>query len=174
MRVHRENNVHSYTQHLDRLAKYGKNKDPVGQVSGVSSAVGKEFIRSHCRRGHLTRCAACHSCRQSKKLLSHPWRSRASELLAMSRPRHKLAAGLQTGHTALTAHVFNAGLTKQQDCRLCGHIKAAWTVRVCQCPAVICKRYRIWGRMFLRHKDLEKVKVKSLINLANTRLGLVP
>lgn len=60
---------------------------------------------------------------------SHPWRSRASELLTMSRPRHKLAAGLQTGHTALTAHVFNVGLTKHKDCRLCGHVKAAW--RVC-------------------------------------------
>jgi hypothetical protein len=37
-----------------------------------------------------------------------------------------------------------------------------------------CKKYRIWGSMFLTPKDLEKVRVGSLLSLvANTGLGLV-
>jgi hypothetical protein len=36
-----------------------------------------------------------------------------------------------------------------------------------------CKRHRIWGSMFLKPEDLEKVRVSSLLSLVATRLGLV-
>jgi hypothetical protein len=45
--------------------------------------------------------------------------SRANELLAMSRPKPKVAAGLTSRHTTLKAHMFKLGLTQRQDCRLC-------------------------------------------------------
>jgi hypothetical protein len=40
--------------------------------------------------------------------------------------------------------------------------------------ALACKRYRIWGSMFLTPEDLDKVRVSSLLRLvANTGLNLV-
>jgi hypothetical protein len=43
---------------------------------------------------------------------------------------------------------------------------------ICHCPALACKSYRIWGSMFLKPEDLEKLRVDSLLSLvANTRLG---
>jgi hypothetical protein len=45
---------------------------------------------------------------------------------------------------------------------------------MCDCPILACKRYRIWGCMFLKPEDLENVKVSSLSSLvASTGLGLV-
>jgi len=46
---------------------------------------------------------------------------------------------------------------------------------VCQCVALQCKRYRTLGCVFLIPKDLENMRVNSLISLlANTRLGIIP
>jgi hypothetical protein len=42
------------------------------------------------------------------------------------------------------------------------------------CPVLACKRYKIWGCMFLKPEDLENVRVNSLLSLvANTGLVLV-
>jgi hypothetical protein len=41
-------------EEADTLAKYGANKDPVGQVTGVSFAAGKEGVRSCLQHENLT------------------------------------------------------------------------------------------------------------------------
>jgi hypothetical protein len=65
------------------------------------------------------------------------------------------------------------GLLKSH-CLLCRYDKKDSVHIVCDCPALPCERYRIWSNMFLKPKNLEKVRVSSLLNLmANTRLGLV-
>jgi hypothetical protein len=44
---------------------------------------------------------------------------------------------------------------------------------VCHCPVLAHKRYKIWGNIFLKPEDLEKVRVGNLLSLvANTGLGL--
>ena len=49
-----------------------------------------------------------------------------------------------------------------------------WATPAPHCPVLACKRYRTWGSMFLRPKDLEKLRVGSILSLvANTGLGLV-
>jgi hypothetical protein len=53
-------------------------------------------------------------------------------------------------------------------------IKKTSVRMVCHCPVLPCKRYNIWGSIFLRPEDLEKVRVGSLLSLvASTWLGLV-
>jgi hypothetical protein len=100
--------------------------------------------------------------------------SRANELLAMSKLRLRAAVGLLTGHTSLRAHLHKLGHTESQECRLCGHDKEDSVHIVCDCPVLACKRYRIFGCMFLKPEDLKKVRVDSLLSLvANTGLGLV-
>ena len=48
------------------------------------------------------------------------------------------------------------------------------TVYTLHITVLACKRYRIWGSTFLYPKDLEKVRVSSLLGLvANTGLVLV-
>ena len=87
--------------------------------------------------------------------------------------RLRAVVGLLTGYTSLRAHSYKLGHTERQECRLCGHDKEDSVHIMCDCPVVACKRYRIWGRMFLQHEDLEKVRVDSLLSLvANTGLGL--
>ena len=89
----------------------------------------------------------------------------------MSRLRLRAAVGLLTGHTTLTAHSHRLGRTEWQDCRC--HKEDSVHI-VCHCPILACKGYRIWGSMFLRPEDLEKVRVGSLLILvAITGLGLV-
>jgi predicted Zn-ribbon and HTH transcriptional regulator len=106
--------------------------------------------------------------------MRYPLPSRANEFLAMSKLRLRAAVGLLTGHTSLRAHIYKLGHTEGQECRLCGYDKEDSVHIVCHCPVLACKRYRIWSSMFLKHEDLEKVRVSSLLSLvANTGLGLV-
>ena len=93
--------------------------------------------------------------------MRYPLPSRANELLVMRRLRPRAAVGLLTGHTTLRAHMHT---DRQEDSV---HI-------VCDCPVLACKRYRIWGSMFLKPQDLQTMRVGSLLSLvANTGLGLV-
>jgi hypothetical protein len=100
-------------------------------------------------------------------LMRYPLVSSASELLAMNKMRLRAAAGLLTGHTCLKAHLYKLGLREWQECWLCGY-----DTEDSHCPVLACKRYRIWGCMFLKPEDLQKVRVSSLLSLvANTGLG---
>jgi hypothetical protein len=104
-------------------------------------------------------------------LMSYPLPGRDNEILAISKLRLRAAVGLLKGHTTLRSHLYKLGHTERQECQLCGY----FTHTVCHCPVLAYKRYRIWGSIILKPKDLEKVRVSSLLSLvANTGLGLVP
>jgi len=91
-------------EEADTLARYGANKDPVGQVTGVTFTAGKEGIRGYLQQEHPTGWIATSWLPPVQDALeSLP--SRASELLALSRLRLKLAVWLLTGHTTLKARV---------------------------------------------------------------------
>jgi hypothetical protein len=124
---------------------------------------------------YQVRWVACTGCQQSKMQMKYPLAGRANELLAMSKLRLRAAVGLLTGHTTLRAHLYILGHTEWQECRLCGYDKEDSVHILCHCPVLACERCRIWGSMFLKSEDLEKVRVSSLLSLvANTGLGLVP
>ena len=100
--------------------------------------------------------------------------SRASELLAMNRSRLRTAVGLLTGHTSLRAHLYKLGYTEGQECRLCGYEKEDSVHIECDSVVLACKKYGVWGSMFLKPEDLKNVGVSSLLSLvANTGLGLI-
>jgi hypothetical protein len=83
----------------------------------------------------------------------------------MNRSRLRIAVGLLTGHTKLRAHLYKLGHTEGQECRLCGYEKEDSVHIVCDCPILVCKRYRILGYMFLKSEDLENVRLSSLLSL---------
>jgi hypothetical protein len=60
---------------------------------------------------HLNRWKTCQGCHQSNTSICKTLTSRTKELQAEK--RQKLAVGLLTGHTTLTAHLFNLGLTQR-------------------------------------------------------------
>jgi hypothetical protein len=92
----------------------------------------------------------------------------------MSKLRLRAAVGLLTGQKTLRAHLHEPGHAERQECRLGGHDKEDSVHTVCDCPVLACKRYRIWGCVFLQPEDLENVWVSSLLSLvANTGLGLI-
>jgi hypothetical protein len=92
----------------------------------------------------------------------------------MSKLRLRVAVGLLTGHTSLRAHLYKLGQTERQECRMCRYDKEDSVHIVCDCPVLACKRYRIYGCMFLKPEDLENVRVSSVLSLvANTGLSLV-
>jgi hypothetical protein len=65
-------------------------------------------------------------------------------------------------------------VTEQQECPLCRYNKEDSVHNSYHCPVLDCERYRIWGSMFLKPEDLDKVRVDSLLSIvANTGLGLV-
>jgi hypothetical protein len=102
-----------------------------------------------------------------------PLPSKAYELLTMNKLRLRAAVGLLTGHASLRTNLHKVGHTEKQECRLCGYEKEDSVHIVCDFPVLACKRYRIWGRMFLQSEELEKVSVGNLLSLvANTGLGL--
>jgi len=71
--------------------------------------------------------------------------------------------------------MLKLGYTQRQDCRLCRDEREDGVHIVGHCPALACKRYRNLGRMFLKPKDLENLRVSGLISLVdNTRLGIIP
>jgi hypothetical protein len=105
--------------------------------------------------------------------MRYPVPGRANELLTVSIFRLKAIVGLLTGHTTLRDHFYKLGHTEQQECQLCQYDKEDSVHIVCHCPILACKRYRIWGSMFLRPEDLKKVRVSSLLSLVGNRgLGL--
>jgi hypothetical protein len=107
-------------------------------------------------------------------MMRYPLTGRANELLAMNILRLRTAVGLLTGHTSLRAHLHKLGHTESQECRLCVYDKEDSVHFVCDCPVLACKRYRIWGCVFLKPEDVENVRVSSLLSLvANTEMGLV-
>ena len=88
--------------------------------------------------------------------------------------RPRAAVGLLTVHTTLRTHLYKLGHTEKQECWLCGYDKEDTVHTVRDCLLLACKIYRIWGSMFLKPEDLEKVRVSSLLSLvAYTGLGLV-
>jgi hypothetical protein len=106
-------------------------------------------------------------------LMRYPLPGRANELLTMSKLRFRAAVGQLTGYTSLRAHLYKLGHTERQECQLRVYDKEDSVHFVCDCPVLACKRYRIWGNMFLKPEDLEKVRVSSLLSLvANTGLDL--
>jgi hypothetical protein len=71
--------------------------------------------------------------------------------------------------------LYKLGHTDQQEFQLCGYDKEDSVHIVCDCPALHCKRYRIWGSMFLKPEYLENLRVSSLLSIvASTGLGLAP
>ena len=105
--------------------------------------------------------------------MRYPLHGRANELQAMSRLRPRAAVGLLTGHTSQRADLYKLGHTERQECLLCGYDKED-SGHVCHCLVLACERYKIWGSMFVKPEDLEKVRVGSLLSLvANTGIGLV-
>ena len=150
----------------DMLAKKGANEAPIGQVTGIPFAVGKEIIKGRLKREHLARWEKLKTCRQARTLMKDSRPGRAKELLALSKQKLRMALGLLTGHSSLLrAHLFSLGLAEQKACRLCGDEKEDNVHIICQCPAFICKRYKTWGSMFLTPQDLENARVTDLINL---------
>jgi hypothetical protein len=100
--------------------------------------------------------------------------SRANELLPMSKLRLRADVGLLTVHTSLRDQLYKLGHTDRQGFQLCGYDKEDSVHIVCDCPVLACKRYRIWGGMFLKPEDLENMRGSSLLNLVtNTGPGLV-
>jgi len=90
-------------EEADTLARYGANKDSVGQVTGVTFAAGKG-VRSCLQQEHLTGWIAM-SWLPPVQDAFESLPSRASELLAVSSLRLKVAVWLLTGHTTPRAHV---------------------------------------------------------------------
>jgi hypothetical protein len=156
----------------DRLTKEGAAEFSSNQFTAIPFSVGRKLIKQQLELGHQTRCTACAGYRQSKMLMRYPLPSRADELLAISKLRLRVAAGLLTGHTGLRAHLYKPGHRERQECRLCGYDKEDNVHTVCDCPVLACKSCRIWGSMFLKPEDLEKARMGSLLSLvANTGLG---
>ncbi|XP_011687449.1 PREDICTED: uncharacterized protein LOC105449763 [Wasmannia auropunctata] len=156
----------------DGLAKAGTQMNPATQAVGVPYAAGKKTIKLE--GGHVKSWQATSGCRISKQLMSLSLRSRANELLSMSRTKARVGVGLLTGHVALRGHLYNLGITTQKKCRLCGEESEDSIHILCHCPALVCKRYRSWGNIFVKPKDLEDKKVNSFIRLAtDARLGLL-
>ena len=154
-----------------RMAKEGASEPLLGHTAGIPFIVETEFITRYSGPEHQASFDVCNGGRQSKTLMRYPLPSRANELLAMSRLRLGVAVGPVTGHTALRAILYKRGLKERQDCRLC---KDDSVDTVFHCPVLACKRHRTWSSTSLRRKDLEKVRVGSLLSLeANTGLGLV-
>jgi hypothetical protein len=93
----------------------------------------------------------------------------------MSRSRLRATVGQLTGHTTLRVHLYKLGHKERQECRLCGYCKEDSVHTVCHCVVRVlaCKRYKVWGSIFLSSEYLETVIVGSLLSLvANTGLGL--
>ena len=64
------------------------------------------------------------------------------------RQKLKVVMRQLTGHTTLTAHMFQLGLTQQQGCQLCSDKKEDSVHFVFHCLTLECNRYRTLGCMF--------------------------
>jgi hypothetical protein len=163
-------------EEADRLAKEGAVEVSPNQFTAIPFSVGKKNLSRSSWNRYQARWTAYTSCQQSKMLRRYSLSSRANRLLAMSKLRLRAGVGLLTGHTSLRAQLYRFAHTEQQEYWLCGCAKEdiVHIHIVCDCPVLACKRYRIWGSMFLKPEDLEKVRVSSLLSLvANTGLDLV-
>jgi hypothetical protein len=152
-------------EEANRLAKEGAIEVSPNHFAAIPFSVGKNLIRKQLEQKHQARWTACTGCRQSKVLMRYSLPSRASELLAMSKLRLRLAVGLLTGYSSLRAHLHKLGHTERQECRLCRHYKEDSVHIVCDCPVLACIRYGTWGCIFLKPEDLENVRVSSLLSL---------
>jgi len=157
----------------DGLANQGTLTEPATPAVGVPFATGKKIIKDWLDREHLNSWKLASGCNWSKQLMKSPQHSRSCELLAMNKERLRLGVGLLTGHIALRGHLHRLGLAEIKECRLCGEESEDSSHVLCRCPALSCKRYRLWGKMFIEPRDLAEKRVNSLISLVlNTGLEL--
>lgn len=134
----------------------------------IPFVVGKGVSGSHLRQEYLNRWKTCNGYCHSKVLMSEPLTCRVEEFQAISRLKFKVAVVLLTGYTTLTVYIFNLRLTQRQDFWLCRNKKEGIVLIVCHCKSLACKLYRTWGCSLLKLKDLENMRVNSLISLVVT------
>jgi hypothetical protein len=70
--------------------------------------------------------------------------------------------------------VCSLGIVNTRDSQSGKAAECAGKIKQAMCTELACRRYGTSCRMFLRSKDLAKVRVGILLSLlANTRFGLV-
>ena len=93
----------------------------------------------------------------------------------MSRPKLKVAVSLLTYHKTARALLFLLGTTKLQDFDCVRRRRRRYCAYCVSVFGTGMQIYKSLERMFLKHEDLEHLRVNGLINLGtNTRLGIVP
>lgn len=156
----------------DILAKSGAESSFVGPepAVGISRDTCKLEIRNWLEKEHLEKWKGTFALNHSKLFIKHPSKERkANELLSYGRSTLKTIIETITGHCSLRKHLHTMGKTPEPDCRKCGWEDETGFHVLCDCPAIMAIRNRIFGRHILTPQQVMEEplwKVAQLIKEA--------
>ena len=156
----------------DILAKSGAESSFVGPepVVGISRETCKLEIRNWLKTKHIEKWKGTYALNHSKLFIKTPSKERkAKELLNYGRPTLKKITEIITGHCPLRKHLYNMGKVPEPDCRKCGWEDETGHHILCDCPAIMAVRNKIYGRHILTPEQVMEEplwKIAKLIKVA--------
>lgn len=152
-------------ERADSLARRGSSTQFYGPepVIGVSSQVIKTAFSRWSTGAHSAHWRMVVGCRQAKELIASPSAKFTRSLLRLDRKWLRLLVGVLTGHCGLNKHLTTLRVANDSRCGLCRTEDETALHYLGQCDALAFKRLCTFGSAYLTPKDIQAIKVSTLL-----------
>jgi ribonuclease HI len=143
-------------EHADELAKEGLLLPVPGEPLPVSQCLVRRKIREDSRRLSQKFWLESKGQKQAKALLGGYNEKRTSSLLKLERNEVCSVTRYLTGHCCLRRHLMRMKMSTTSICRFCEMAEETSEHILCDCPALMLRRNRIWGSRLISVQNLQK------------------
>lgn len=157
----------------DQLAKKGAESCFIGPepAVGVSKQTCRQEIRDWLERKQTEQWRSAWALNHSKKFIKAPSKKTAKEVLLYEKRTLKTIVEMITGHCRLMKHLHTLGIKPEPDCRKCGMEEETAFHVLCECPAVMAARTKLYGKpLLLAEEVMEEPLWKIARFIGNTGL----
>jgi ribonuclease HI len=163
-------------EHADELAKRGISLPITDEVPPVPQCLFKEKIKEDLLKSSQKHWMDLAGQKQAKSLLRGYNNKRSSSLLGLERKEVGIITRLLTGHCCLRRHLAKMNLSNTSICRFCEMADETSEHILCECPALMTKRRRIWGSPLIPVLVLSSnlMHIVRFIRLIRLDSGIVP
>lgn len=153
-------------EEADKLARLGSERGSEEASHEVLPPLSylKGDIETKTNHMWMERWNSLSGCQTSKLFMPQIDKKKTWYLLNLKRDKLRKLVGILTGHCLLGKHAKYMGLTNDDECRFCNDISSTEDVIhiICECPALLGKRFRYLKGHFLDGSELSTLELKSL------------
>jgi hypothetical protein len=133
---------------------------------GIPRCSAREAIKNWTEYQHYSPWRDLPGHRHGKLFIGRPCKTRADDLLILSKHQLKIAVAVLMGHAPVKRHLYIMGLFDgDPTCRFCRMETEKVQHIICCCEALGCQRYNVFGKMFVEPIDISTASVKDLFSL---------